>query len=284
MTTAWVLPGGAALGAVQAGQAQALLERGLGPDLIFGASAGSLNGTWLAHDPTLSGVAALRELWLTVRRREIFPFSPLTLTAGLVGRRDHTVSSGPMTRWLESHVPFQRLEQAGLPLVVTATDLASGQPVYLSRGPLVPALMASSAMPGVFPPVELEGRLLVDGGMAADTPVGVAVEAGADRVYVLPTTGPGTFGRPRGASDVILRSIRVMLGTASAAEIGAWTSRVDIYVVAAPFLPGSSPFSFKHTGLLMEAGRSAAREWLRTARPVKSGAGRAELANAADSP
>src|SRR4051812_40604148 len=115
MTTAFVLPGGSVLGAVQVGMAEALFEAGIRPDLIIGKSAGALNGTWLAGHHGREGVAGLRELWLSVRRRQIFPLSPGVLL-GLAGRRDHLISSGALERWLRANAPFPRLEDAAIPL------------------------------------------------------------------------------------------------------------------------------------------------------------------------
>src|SRR5450631_3357172 len=156
MTTAFVLPGGSSLGAVQVGMAEALLETGIRPDLIIGSSAGSLNGAWLARHPGPEGAARLRDLWLTVRRRDVFPLSPGMLL-GLAGRRDHLVSSKALERWLITNALFSRIEQATIPLHIMATDLMSGAAVRLSSGDVVAALLASSAIPGVFPPVPWDG-------------------------------------------------------------------------------------------------------------------------------
>ncbi|MCU4186092.1 patatin-like phospholipase family protein [Acidiferrimicrobium sp. IK] len=271
MTTAWVLPGGASMGAIQVGQAEALVAAGHAPDLLIGTSAGSLNAAWLAADPTPRGVASLRRLWLEVRRNQIFPFRPVAAGLGLLGRRDHLVPNTALTRWLSAHLPYRRLEEARLPITVTATDLDTGDPVYFSSGDAIPALVASCAVPGVFPPVALGGRTLVDGGLAADAPIEVAMEAGADRIFVLPTLGPTPPGRPRGAGDVLLRSVNLMLGNARDSEIGPWADRVDIFVVPAPWVPGVSPFSFSHGLQLMTEARARTEAWLPAARPVAPG-------------
>jgi NTE family protein len=268
MTTAWLLPGGSSLGSVQAGQAEALLVAGHVPDLVIGTSAGSLNAAWLAADPSPLGVAQLRERWLGVRRREIFPFSAWRLALGLAGRRDHTVSNRSLGRWLEAQMPYRRLEEARIPLTVTATDLRTGDAVFLSRGDLISALLASCAMPGVYPPVRVNGRLLVDGGLVADAPVRVAVEAGADRVFVLPTTPEAALGSPRGVGDLVLQSVGMMLAQSRRAELRAWMHRCEIYVVPAPAVGGVSPFSFKHGQVLMDRARDLTTAWLPGARPL----------------
>src|ERR1700676_2559707 len=158
--------------------AEALLEAGIRPDLIIGSSAGALNGAWLAGHPGPEGAAKLRELWLTVRRRDVFPLAP-GIVRGLIGRRNHLVSPKALERWLTIHAPFSHIEQATIPLHIMATDLMTGVAVRLSAGNVITALLASSAIPGLFPPVQQAGRLLIDGGIAADTAIGEAVILGA---------------------------------------------------------------------------------------------------------
>ena len=273
MTVGWVLPGGSSLGAIQVGQIDALMAAGQRPDVVIGTSAGSLNAAWIAADPTRRGAAVLRDLWLKVTRREIFPLSPVTAALGVLGRRDHTVSDRSFRRWLADTLPCRRIEEARIPLIITATDLATGRARFLSRGDLLPALVASCAVPGIFPPVEIDGRVLVDGGMAADAPIGPLAEAGAERIYVLPTFGPIGPGRPRGAGDVALRSLGMMLGNARETEIGAWANRHQVFVLPVPSTAGVSPFSFRHGRRLMDEAAQLTEAWLPTARPVEGTAG-----------
>jgi len=266
--TAWILPGGSSFGAVQVGQLDALLGAGLRPDLLLGTSAGSLNATYMASSPDPAGAAGLRTLWLGVRRQEVFSLRPWTVVAGLAGRRDHTVSNRAFARWLRSHVSCRRIEEAAVPLTITATDLETGEAVFMDRGDIISALLASTALPGVFPPVERDGRLLVDGGLAADAPVGAAVAAGAERVYLLPTVGPGLPGRPTRALDVALRATGLILGRETDTQIQAWSARCEVFVLPAPAVAGISPFSFRAGRRLMDEAREATERWLPTARPV----------------
>jgi NTE family protein len=267
VTTAFVLPGGASLGAVQVGMADALIEAGIQPDLIVGTSAGALNGAWLAGHPGPDGVAELRELWSKVRRREIFPFSPFRIMLGLLGRRDHVVTANGLAGWLAVRAPFSRLEQARIPLHVMATDLVTGAAVMLSSGDALDALLASTAIPGVYPPVPLDGRLLVDGGIAADTPITQAVQLGADTVYVLPTVGIQAGARPTRAPSIALQALAHLLGHASDNEIAANADRCALYVVPALPTRDISPFDFTHGQELMDAALTATREWLAVAKP-----------------
>jgi NTE family protein len=270
MTTAFVLSGGSSLGAVQAGMAEVLVAAGIQPDLIVGSSVGALNGAWLASHPGPAGVQLLRDVWLSVRRRDVFPLSPIRIVGGLTGRIDHTVSSAPLARWMAVRAPFFQLEQAAIPLHVVATDLLRGTPVVLSSGDAIEALLASAAIPGVFPPVEINGRLLVDGGLAANTPVSQAVALGADVVYLMPTVSDEPGGRPKGAPAVVFQSMAHLLGNASASEIRANASRCTLYVVPPPASIGVSPFDFRHSRELMDRGRERTEAWMASRRPVSA--------------
>ena len=268
MTTAFVLSGGSSLGAVQAGMAEVLIGAGIEPDLIVGCSVGALNGAWLASHPGKDGAASLRDLWLTIRRRDVFPFSPILFLRGLVGRADYMVSPAALARWLAVRAPFFALEQAPLPLHVVATDLQNGTPVVLSTGDAIEALLASSAIPGIFPPVEIDGRLLVDGAISANAPVSQAVALGADTVYLLPTVSDEEGVRPRSAPGVAFQAVTHVLGQASVGEVRANAGRCTLYVVPAPASAGVSPFDFRHSRQLMDLGHETTEAWLAARRPI----------------
>ncbi len=268
MTTAWVLRGGAALGAVQVGMARALLEAGHFPDMVYGTSAGALNAAALAARPSVEGTMALAGLWREVRRADVFPLRPWSLLGGLVGTSDHLVSPHPLRRWLHRVTLIERLEASAVPLTVVSTDIETGEEVLLNAGPAVPALMASAAMPGIFPPVRVGDRWLMDGSIVSDTPVGPAVAAGADEVWVLPCVPDIPTRRPRTPLEAVLRSSSLALARHHVATVHAWSVSCRLYVVPAPVVPGSSPFSFSHTVELLDAGYRKTKQWLPTARPM----------------
>lgn len=116
---------------------------------------------------------------------------------------DGILDAKGLERILGRHLSLPRLEDAEIECAVVVSDLHSGELVLLDRGPTIPAVLASSAIPGVFPPVEIDGRRLIDGGIAANTPVAVAHRLGAERIIVLPT-GSVCAGR---SGRVIFRSV-----------------------------------------------------------------------------
>jgi NTE family protein len=251
------------------GMARALLEAGHGPDVVYGTSVGALNAAWLASDPTLPALEGLQRLWTTVARRDVFPLEPFTVLKALAGRSDHAVGPSRLQRWLQASCPLERLEDAAVPLYVVATDIQSGEPVLLERGEAVPALVASSAMPGVFPPVAIDGRWLMDGSIACDTPLGAAVRAGASSVWVLPSVPAGAAPRPRTALEAVLRSSSISLARQHSLAVEQWGGHCHLHVLPAPAVPGTSPFRFDKSAELISEAYRLTRAWLSEAAPGK---------------
>ena len=179
--TAFVLSGGAGLGAIQAGMLRALYEREVRPDLVVGTSVGAVNSAFIASRPQTPHTAdELAEIWRGLGRGDVFPLNPLTGFLGFFGARDHLVPDASLRGLLDEHLEFGRLQDAPIELHVIATDVLSGTEVRLSRGNALEAVMASAAIPGVFPPVPWRGQELMDGGVANNAPISHALEMGAE--------------------------------------------------------------------------------------------------------
>src|SRR5690349_18688643 len=188
MTTAFVLSGGGSLGAVQVGMLHALADRGIQPDLLVGTSAGALNAAFVAgHGAGPAAVAELGRVWQSVRSRRLFHLEPRRALLALLGQRPALFAPDGLEELVRGHLAFDRLEDASIPLTLVACDLLSGEETVLREGPVHEAIAASCAIPGIFPPVEIDGRLLVDGALANNAALSIATEAGADPIYVLPT-------------------------------------------------------------------------------------------------
>ena len=185
MTTAFVLSGGASLGSLQVGMLHALLEHGIQPDFVVGTSAGAINAAYFSKYPTLEGVADLAKVWQGLKRTHVFPIRPALGFLGFVGQRDHLCPTGPVLRLLQHQYGEQRLENSTVPAHVIATDLASGKEVCLSTGDSAQAVLASASLPGIFPPVNIGGRFLIDGGVINNAPISHAIRLGATTIYVL---------------------------------------------------------------------------------------------------
>src|ERR1700728_673231 len=182
---AFVFQGGGSLSAPQVGMLRALSEAGVLPDLVVGSSAGAVNAVAFATDPTQAGLDRLEAVWMSLRRRKVAHFSARTLLAAALGRGDGLVSNSALRDLLGSAALPATLDGTAVPAHVVATDLGSGAAVVLSDGQTGPAVRPSCASPALSPPVEVDGRLLVDGGVAADAPVLQAEALGARVIYVL---------------------------------------------------------------------------------------------------
>lgn len=190
MTTAFVLSGGASLGSIQVGMLLALAEAGIAPDLIVGTSVGALNGGWISSRPDIDGINALADLWRSLSRKDVFPTNLSVGFLGFIGQRQSLVSDSGLRRLLKEHLLFRRLEDAPIPLHVVATDVLTGKDVLLSGGDPIDAIAASAAVPAVLPPVRIDGRDLMDGGVVNNTPLSHAVALGATEIWCYPPDMP----------------------------------------------------------------------------------------------
>ncbi|MGI8661681.1 MAG: patatin-like phospholipase family protein [Acidimicrobiales bacterium] len=268
MKVAFVLSGGASLGAVEVGMVQALAAEGIVADVLCGTSVGAVNAAYLAGHPGVAGAEGLAELWRSITRGHVFPLNPLQGLAGFLGRSDHLVDPGPLTRLIRSNLTFERIEDAAVPLHVVATDVISGHDRVLSSGPALEAILASAAIPGVFPPVVIDGRPYMDGGVTDNTPISHAATLAPDVIYVLPSGHPCSLERaPRGALSMVLQAITVMIGRQLVVDIERYRSMIDLRVVP-PLCPlDVLPVDFSHSAELIERARSSTVAWLAAGQP-----------------
>lgn len=270
--TAFVLAGGGSLGAVEVGMLEALIERSVVPDLVVASSVGAINGAYFAGYPSSDGVANLAAIWRGLRRRDVFPFSPFGSLLSFISLQNHLVDPGRLRRLLESNLPYRELREASIPLHVVATDIRSGEEVVLSSGPAVEAVMASAAIPAVFPPVEIKGRCLVDGGVANNTPVSVAVRLGAEKVIVLPTGfACGIASPPRSSLAMALHGLSLLIARQLVVDLERLAGSVSLCVVP-PLCPvTTTPADFSRARELIERGAAATRSWLASGGLDKTG-------------
>jgi NTE family protein len=268
MTTAFVLSGGGSLGAVQVGMLAALQERAITPDLIVGSSVGAINGAWIATHPGTAGIADLAEMWRGIRRGDVFPMRPLTALAALAGRASHLVSPASLERLLRRHLGEGRIESAAIPLHLVATDVTTGQAVLLSSGDLVQGVLASAAIPGVFPPVRIEGHELIDGGVVDHAPIAHAVRLGATSVYLLPTGYACALDHaPRGALAMALHAVSLLIEQQLMRDIERYEPSCELHVLP-PLCPlDVQPSDFSRTAELIRRGHTETAQWLDGAPP-----------------
>jgi NTE family protein len=229
-----------------------------------GTSAGALNGAFIAERPqTVETAHELGEVWRGLKRGQVFPVNPLTGALGFLGARSHLVPDSGLRRLVSRHAVAERLEETYVPLHVIATDVLRGEDVRLSEGPLVDAVMASAAIPGVLPAVDWYGRTLIDGGVANNAPISHALDLGADEIYVLPTGSPCELHEPpRGALAMLVYATGLLVGRRLAQEIAALEGQADVVVLPPPCPLSVQPTDFGHADLLIAQARADAREFL----------------------
>lgn len=263
MPNAFVLSGGAALGAAQVGMLLALAEADVVPDMVIGTSVGAVNGGWLAAKPDRAGLDELAELWRGLTRDDVFPTHPVTGLLGFLGYRRNLVPDAGIRRLVSEHLCFGRLEDAPIPLHVITADVLSGEDVRLSTGDAVDAITASASIPGVFPPVTIDGRAHMDGGVVNNTPISHAIDLGADVVWVLSTGYACDLDSPpRGALAMALHALTLTVNQRLAVDIERYESMVDLRV-APPLCPiRTTPADFGHGAELIDRARESTSTWL----------------------
>ena len=174
------------LGAVEVGMLRALLEAGITPDLVVGTSIGALNGALLATEPSIGVIERLEGLWRSAAgSRDIYGDSAWAQVSRAVRSRTHVYSARPLRERLEDELGDAHFEHLAVPFECCAASIERAAEHWFTSGPVAPAVMASAAVPGFFPPARIDGEHFLDGGIVNSVPVGRAVERGAVDIYVL---------------------------------------------------------------------------------------------------
>jgi NTE family protein len=232
--TAFVLSGGGNQGVAQVGMLRALLERGITPDVVIGTSAGALNGAALATSPTVEKVDQLEAVWLGLRGDEVFPGGALKRAWNILRRDDHLSSSDGLAVVLERATAAGDFADLVVPLRVVTTDLNTGDEILVVAGPTEPALLASAAIPGIFPPVRVHGHLLVDGAVVNLVPISHALAGPTERIFVLDVSDPLGDRPIRSPLDVAIRAFAISRDQRFELELQWVPPDVDVVVLPAP--------------------------------------------------
>jgi NTE family protein len=184
VTTAFVLGGGGLLGAHEVGMLRALKEAGIRPDFVVGTSIGAVNGAFVAADPD-GAAERLTDLWRGESLRVVFSETLVGRAVRLVQSGTHLHAIEPLRKLLADRLRVSDFTDLRIPFQCVAASIEDATAHWFTQGPLVPAVMASCAVPGLLPPVEIDGRHYFDGGLVDSIPVGRAVTLGATTVYVL---------------------------------------------------------------------------------------------------
>jgi len=231
---AFVLSGGGVLGAAQVGQMKALIEAGIVPDMLIGSSVGALNAAAIASDPTITGIARLEQVWLALRGEDLFPGTRMQRAIHIVRKSDHLFSNDGI-RALVDKIPVTLFEEMQRPLSIVAANLRTGAEHVFESGAIEPALLATTALPGIFPPVSVDGELYVDGGVVNNVPISRAVELGARQIYVLTCGSPKPSTREiRRPYDVLLQAFAHSRAARVELDLQRYADAADLRLVTPP--------------------------------------------------
>ena len=262
--TALVLAGGGTRGAVQIGMLQVLSEHGFVPDRVYGSSVGAVNGAAFAGDPTREGVQRMTEIWRSLTRENVYPQGRLHGPWLYLQQRDSVFVNAGLRKVIEEGITFERLEDAVIPVEVVATSLTDGRERWFTYGPAVEAVLASSAVPAIFPPVEIDEERFIDGAVVNNVPIRRAIDGGATRIVVL-LCSPPSFApaSPRRPVEAMLNALLISIHARFAREMAQLPPGVEV-IVCSGVEQGFRDFDdFSTTEALIAQGREEASEVIR---------------------
>lgn len=238
------LGGGAVLGAAHIGVVRAIEELEINVEYIAGTSIGALVGVFYAFGKKWEDIEeiALELDWIDI--------------SGVSLSRYGLLSNEKLGELIIKHLGDKQIEDADVPLAIITTDITNGEKVIFEKGSVADAIMASMCIPGIFKPVELNGKMLVDGGVIENVPISSARELGAEYIIGVDLNAKHTYQKPKHILDVILNSFHFLMKNTS-----------KLHVQKADFLlePDLSSFNRSDMGQvkdLIEKGYQDAKERL----------------------
>jgi len=269
---ALVLSGGGNRGPLEVGALQVLLEHGIVPDMLVGTSAGAINAAFLAIDPTPDTALELGRLWMMAEKHGVFRGSRLTVFWRLMTGKDSLYRNEDFRRLIEESLPAETTcfaDIEAVKLFIVATRLDTGEPRVFGRDPqeqLLDALMASTALPPFFPPWSCGDELLIDGGIAADLPMRIAIAEGATEIYALHLVDAPREGQQmRGLLSIAEQAINTVLSRQLQIDLeeSENTKGVTLHYVPLTGFYGFPLWDLSHTLEMIEGGRQQMEEYLR---------------------
>jgi NTE family protein len=262
--TALVLAGGGTRGALQIGMLQVLTEHGFRPDRVYGSSVGAVNGVAFAGDPTRQGVERMTQIWAGLTRERVYPQGRLHGPWLFLAQRASVYPDVGLRQVIEEGVTFANLEDATIPVEVVATSLTDGRERWFTYGPALDAVLASCAIPAIFPPVEIDGERYIDGAVVNNVPIRRAIDAGATRIVVLLCTPPVfTPQLPKRPVEAMLNALLISIHARFGRDMTQLPPGVEV-ILCSGIEGGDRDFDdFSTTEALIAQGREEAAEVVR---------------------
>lgn len=273
---AFVFTGGGSSGPLQAGAVRALLGSGIVPDMVVGTSAGALNAVFLAaHGPTLEVYDRLAQAWTGATKAKAMPGGYFAALRRLLFRKDSLFDSSGLRAMLETELPpsVRTFGDLKIPCYITASDLRSRRLFLFGEdpaGPVIDAALASSAIPGVYPPVDYHGLQLVDGGVVDNVPASVAMDKGATTLYLINVGYGGQTEDPvKGVIPIVDRAIGVFLAESLYADLNRadLDPTIDLHHIQFPDFADVGLLDFDQTDAMLGRGYEATLDYLKDPHP-----------------
>lgn len=260
---AFVLSGGAGLGALHVGMLRGLATTGVEPALVVGTSVGALNGAVLAAAGSVAdGAERLVGIWRSLRRHDVFP-GGLTSQVLSLARNGHLFPDSGLRRLVARSLTTERIEDLPLPFVAVAAEALTGHVHLFESGPILDALLASTAIPLVFPPAEVGGTLFEDGGTVTNVPMGPAVALGAGSLVVLDAGNVCHLSEPPGGlADRVLLAVHRALQQRAFIEAPMLARRLPVLYLPRPCVEDWSPLDLERGAGLVDTAEAEVLSFL----------------------
>ncbi|MGB2694057.1 MAG: patatin-like phospholipase family protein [Dehalococcoidia bacterium] len=255
-----VLSGGGAMGALQVGVLRVLIRRGFRPGRIVGTSVGALNGAFLAFYPDDAGIDRLAEIWRSIEHERFINLNPVRVAYRLASRHLGLFQNDFLQRLVAEYAVVDDFSATRVPLYVTATNLSTGRRQVFSSGAVSRAVLASTAIPGVFPPTEIDGQTYLDGGVVANLDLETAVDLGAKEILAIDLSHCFELPQPKSAIGVITRTVDIVMRERVERDVERYSQQARITLIQPEIEEGPGVGDLRHVAILLERGEAFGEE------------------------
>ena len=255
-----VLSGGGAMGALQVGLLRVLIQRGFRPSRIVGTSVGALNGAFLAFYPDEAGIECLTEIWRGLEDERFIRVNPVRMAFRLASRKTALFSNAFLRELIAEHAEEDDFSATQVPLFVTATNLTTGRKHVFSEGPISEAVLASTAIPGVFSPVEIDGQSYIDGGVVANLDLETAVDLGAKEILAIDLSHCFASPEPTNVVGVLTRTVDIVIRERVERDLAHLADRARIALIQPEIEEGPGIGEIRHVSRLIEHGEALGQQ------------------------
>ena len=261
--TIFVFSGGAVRGAAQIGMLKALCEARIKPDAVVGVSIGAMNGFWFACNPQLGQVDELEKLWLQAVEEPPISGNALRRVASILRGKPSFDTGEKLRKFLEDNVPVEKLNQTAVPFHLGTTNASTGLIKWWNKGPSVDLLLASAALPGLLPAVQLgDNDYHLDGGVVSNIPLRKAVSLKPTKLVVLDVASRFLPPEKQTAISLMMIGFRAASAELSRQEWADVPKNVKVLHIALQDPDGDLDIDFQNVPDLIKEGENVARKVL----------------------